>query len=141
MKLKFLGAAETVTGSRFLLDTGRAKLPVLRSVPGFEETAAAEVGPVSRAPRDVHAGGAEEVKIHGAYYPVKARTLMVDDISAHADYQELGEWLSALPRPPEKTFIVHGEPQSQDTFRRYLKDSLGWTAEIPGQGDQVILDD
>ncbi len=56
--------------------------------------------------------GCDSVKIHGEYVPVKARLVNMENISAHADYVELGEWLSHLPRPPEKTFIVHGEPQA-----------------------------
>ncbi|NIN34194.1 MAG: MBL fold metallo-hydrolase, partial [Gammaproteobacteria bacterium] len=64
----------------------------------------------------------------------------IDALSAHADYSEMINWLSHLKRPPRKTFIVHGEPHSQDAFRRHIKDSLGWQATIPEQGDSVKLD-
>ncbi|NIN36520.1 MAG: MBL fold metallo-hydrolase [Gammaproteobacteria bacterium] len=84
--------------------------------------------------------GAESVKIHGEYYPVRAKLVTIDALSAHADYSEMINWLSHLKRPPRKTFIVHGEPHSQDAFRRHIKDSLGWQATIPEQGDTVKLD-
>jgi metallo-beta-lactamase family protein len=84
--------------------------------------------------------GAESVKIHGEYYPVRAKLVTIDALSAHADYLEIINWLSHLKRPPRKTFIVHGEPHSQDAFRRHIKDSLGWQATIPEQGDVVKLD-
>ena len=83
--------------------------------------------------------GAESIKIHGEYFPVRAKLVQLDGLSAHADYMEMTEWLSHIKRPPEKTFIVHGEPQSQDAFRRYIKDHLGWDVSIPGHGDTEIL--
>lgn len=84
--------------------------------------------------------GAENIKIHGEYIPVRAKSVFIDGLSAHADYKELTEWLSQSEIKPGKTFIVHGEPQSQDAFRRYLKDQLGWNIMIPGHGDSEILE-
>ena len=83
--------------------------------------------------------GAESVKIHGEYFPVRAKLVNLDGLSAHADYVELGDWMSMLKQPPKQTFIVHGEPQAQDTFRLYLQDRLKWNVSIPGHGDEVEL--
>ncbi len=84
--------------------------------------------------------GADSVKIHGEYFPVKAKLINLDGLSAHADYAELGDWLSTLTVAPKKTFIVHGEPQAQDAFRVYLQDRLHWSAQIPAHEDSVNLD-
>jgi metallo-beta-lactamase family protein len=84
--------------------------------------------------------GSDSVKIHGEYFPVRARLVNLESISAHADYVELGDWLSPIGQAPKQTFIVHGEPQSQDAFRLYLKDRFGWQVEIPSQGDSYDLD-
>jgi metallo-beta-lactamase family protein len=84
-------------------------------------------------------GGVEQIKIHGGYYPVKAGLVYLDGLSAHADYVELGDWLSSIRRPPRRIFIVHGEPQAQDAFRLYLKDRYGWEVAIPGHGDEIEL--
>jgi metallo-beta-lactamase family protein len=84
--------------------------------------------------------GAESIKVHGNYVPVRAKLVSIDALSAHADYVEMAEWLSSVRGQPRKTFIVHGEPQSQDAFRRYLADQLGWSAVIPSFGDSVQLD-
>jgi metallo-beta-lactamase family protein len=85
-------------------------------------------------------GGAESVKIHGEYYPVRAKLVNLDGLSAHADYVEISDWMSTLKQPPRQTFIVHGEPQAQDTFRLYLQDRLRWPAMIPSHGEEVELD-
>lgn len=84
--------------------------------------------------------GAETVKIHGEYLPVRAKLVQIEGLSAHADYSEMIEWLGRSTLHPRKTFIVHGEPQSQDAFRRHLNDRFSWEAVIPGQGDSVILE-
>jgi metallo-beta-lactamase family protein len=83
--------------------------------------------------------GMNDVKIHGEYFPVKARVVNLEGISAHADYVELGDWLSDMIEVPRKTFIVHGEPQAQDAFRLYIKDRFGWEVTIPSHGDMYEL--
>ncbi len=84
--------------------------------------------------------GADSIKIHGQYVPVRANRLFIDGLSAHADYSEMTEWLRSIRQPPLKTFIVHGEPQSQDAFRRLLNDQVGWDTVIPAHGDTVTLE-
>ena len=83
--------------------------------------------------------GADSIKIFGQYIPCRAHNVFIDGLSAHADYREMTTWLSHINRPPRNTFIVHGEPQAQDAFRRYLKDHLGWNSQIPAYRDSVIL--
>lgn len=75
--------------------------------------------------------GADEIKFYGKYVPVKARVDILDGLSAHADRDELINWLSDIEKAPEHLFLVHGEPQALDTLRVKLKDELGWDAEIP----------
>ncbi|WP_069132232.1 MBL fold metallo-hydrolase RNA specificity domain-containing protein [Rhodohalobacter halophilus] len=75
--------------------------------------------------------GADEIKFYGKYIPVKARIDILDGLSAHADRDELIEWLSEIEQKPESFFLVHGEPQALDTLRVKINDVLGWKAEIP----------
>jgi metallo-beta-lactamase family protein len=75
--------------------------------------------------------GATEIKIYGKYYPVKAAIHNIHSLSAHADQSELLDWLSDIETAPEKTFIVHGEPQAADTLRVKIKDTYGWSCQIP----------
>lgn len=83
--------------------------------------------------------GMDRIKIHGEYYPVRAKLTSIDCLSAHADYQELTAWLATMPGRPRMTYIVHGEPQSQDAFRSYLVNQLGWNVEIPVHGQSVVI--
>ena len=72
MKLKFLGAAETVTGSRFLLDTGRAKLLVDCGLfQGLKKLRQRNWAQFPVPPGDIHAVLLTHAHIdHSGYLPV-----------------------------------------------------------------------
>ena len=80
---------------------------------------------------DAMVRGATEIKLHGAYVPVRAEVRNLDQISAHADAAQLVAWLSAFREPPRRIFLTHGEPRAADALRRRIAETLGWSAEIP----------
>ena len=84
--------------------------------------------------------GAEEVRILGQIYKVKAKIVRVNGFSAHADRDELFDWLSELKAAPRKLFVVHGETKSAKAFGDYVKDKTGWDVTVPEFKDEVILD-
>ena len=70
--------------------------------------------------------GEREIKIHGEMVPVRAAVRQLEGFSGHADRDEILDWLKALKRSPERTFVVHGEPDASDALRSALQDRLGW---------------
>lgn len=44
-------------------------------------------------------GGADSVKIHGEYVPIRAEVAQLDALSAHADYAETIVWLRSFRAP------------------------------------------
>jgi metallo-beta-lactamase family protein len=83
--------------------------------------------------------GAESIKIHGEYIPVRAEVVELNGLSAHADYVEIGDWLESVDQPPERVFLTHGEPSAADAMRRYLRDRFGWDCELPELEETVEL--
>jgi metallo-beta-lactamase family protein len=81
--------------------------------------------------------GAEEVKIHGRWLPVKAAVRQVSGLSAHADVGELLLWLSRREREPETVSLVHGEYTVQQEFAARLAEEFGWKTVIPELGDTI----
>lgn len=75
--------------------------------------------------------GAEAIKIHGEYVPIRAQVAHIDNLSAHADKQEILSWLSHFSQPPKKTFITHGEMVASDTLRQAVEEQLHWCCCIP----------
>ena len=85
--------------------------------------------------------GAHEIRFFGKYYPVKATIKNIDSLSAHADQNDLINWMSAIKNIPEKVYLVHGEPTALDAFRVKIKDTYNWNVTIPklSDVDKVII--
>jgi metallo-beta-lactamase family protein len=83
--------------------------------------------------------GAESVKIHGRYIPVRAEVVLLDNFSAHADYLEIMDWLKNFEAPPRKTFITHGEPPAADSLRRRIEEQLVWNCWVPDYLERIKL--
>ena len=65
----------------------------------------------------------------------------IENLSAHADANELMDWLRALREPPRRTFIVHGEPDAADALRLRIQDELHWDVEAADDHQIVTLQD
>jgi metallo-beta-lactamase family protein len=83
--------------------------------------------------------GAESIKIHGDYVPLRAEVANVSNISAHADYVEILDWLSHFEAPPRRVFITHGEPAAADALRLRIEERFGWSTHVPEDREQVEL--
>ena len=81
--------------------------------------------------------GANEVKIHGEYVPVRASVSHLAGFSAHADSNELIDWMRKMRRVPAMTYVVHGEPDASDALRLRIHDQLGRLARVPQPGEIV----
>jgi len=83
--------------------------------------------------------GTHEIKIHGQYYPAKARVEEIGGLSAHADQTELIKWLEGFKKAPQQIFLVHGEPCAQEAFRVKIKDKFRVKVTIPSQNKTELL--
>lgn len=84
--------------------------------------------------------GEEQIKMHGQLVPRRAEVVNIRGFSAHGDEKDLIDWLSSAARPPKRTFLVHGEPESLSAMERAVRDRLGWPTEIPEYMSTVELD-
>ncbi len=75
--------------------------------------------------------GHDDVRIHGKHVPIEARVENISGFSAHADYNEILAYLMGFNRPPEKTFIVHGEPESSRAMAEKIREKFGWDVVVP----------
>lgn len=83
--------------------------------------------------------GAGHLRIYGQDVIVRCRVEQLEDLSAHADYQELLDWLAPL-KTPRHVFVTHGEAVAADSLRQKLAHQRQWPASVPEQGDEVTLD-
>lgn len=85
------------------------------------------------------AAGVEAIKIHGGMVPVRAEVVKMDSLSAHADYQEILDWLKNFQTAPRQTFITHGEPIPASALREKIESQTGWKCRIPEYLETVTL--
>lgn len=83
--------------------------------------------------------GAKEIKIHGKYYPVQAKILEIEGLSAHGDQKDLLNWLSALENKPKKVFLVHGENQPLDELRIKINEKYHFDCTVPLMGQEFEI--
>lgn len=82
--------------------------------------------------------GQPEVRIHGRFYPVLAKVEQIHGLSGHADRSGLRRWVGAFRQPPRRVWIHHAEPAAAEAMLLYLRNELGWDAELP-QYQQTAL--
>jgi len=83
--------------------------------------------------------GEKEIKIYGKYYPVEAKIVEIEGLSAHGDQKDLLEWLSELEQKPETIFLVHGETEALTTLQNEIEGKYQFRCEIPYQGQVVEI--
>jgi metallo-beta-lactamase family protein len=63
----------------------------------------------------------KEVRIMGDWYEVKADIEQINAFSGHADYKEMIDWLKSIDTSKlKKIFMVHGEIDAQESFKKEL---------------------
>ncbi len=70
--------------------------------------------------------GERRVKMLGEFVTINAQIIMLNNTSAHADYQETVAWLKHFQTPPRKIFITHGEPKAAAALKQHIIESLHW---------------
>lgn len=83
--------------------------------------------------------GAKTVRIFGIEVPVRADIYTIGGLSAHADQAALLGWLGHFKHPPQRTFVVHGEPATSEIFASALRQRLGWPGVVVPQARQSVM--
>lgn len=75
--------------------------------------------------------GEREVKMLGEMIHINAEVFALNNLSAHADCNEILAWLKKFHTPPRKVFITHGEPSAATALKETIENTLGWHCVIP----------
>lgn len=74
--------------------------------------------------------GDTEIKFFGEYHQIKAEVFKINAFSGHADQSELIDWLQHFEKPPQLTFINHGEPHQSQALKTKIRTVLGWNCTV-----------
>ena len=128
-----ISASGMVSGGRILHHL-KKRLPLKRDTVLF--IGYQEVGTRGRAILD----GNPMIKIHGKQIKIAAAIENIDGFSGHGDYREILAWLMGFNKPPEMTFIVHGNEEASASLAQKIKSEFGWKTTIPKLYDSHELD-
>ena len=80
-----------------------------------------------------------EVPIFGEPMRLRAEVVKLNELSGHADQNELLAWMKPAAPGLKKVFLVHGELLAQQTLAREIELRYNVPVEIPSRGDSFAL--
>ncbi|HUX95374.1 MAG TPA: MBL fold metallo-hydrolase [Bacteroidales bacterium] len=123
-----------------MMEAGRVKHHLANNISDSKNTvlAVGYCSPATLGARILR--GDKEVSIHGNIYMVNAEIRKIDAFSGHADYNELMSFLNCQDKSAlGKTFIVHGEYETQKKYVSTLNAEGFTNVEIPARGQEYII--
>ncbi len=83
--------------------------------------------------------GERSIRIFGEPVAINAEVVSLSGMSAHADAQQIMQWLATAPTAPKGVYLNHGEPDAADALRQRIEQALGWPAVVPRLGQSIAL--
>ena len=83
--------------------------------------------------------GVKRVKIFGEEIAVNARIYTIGGLSAHADRDELLDWLSKFKKKPQRIFVMHGEEETALGFAKTIQEQLNLDAYAPEMMEEIQI--
>ncbi|OQW49182.1 MAG: hypothetical protein A4S09_03705 [Proteobacteria bacterium SG_bin7] len=83
--------------------------------------------------------GLNKIRIHHQQIDVEAEISSIESLSAHADSNEIIDWLRAFRKKPKRVFINHGEPNSRRALAYRIKNELSLNPVIPAENEAIKL--
>ncbi|MDX1795132.1 MAG: MBL fold metallo-hydrolase [Hydrogenovibrio sp.] len=82
--------------------------------------------------------GADSIRIYREEIKVRAKTYMINGFSAHADQNELLNWMEQFEHL-DKVFLIHGERDKQEIFKAAIEQKLHKTVHIVEHAEEVWI--
>jgi len=83
--------------------------------------------------------GAAGLKIFNEYKQVRAQVEVMDSFSAHGDRDEMYSFINNQKKNLKKLFLVHGEYDTQQSWKSFLGENGFGQVEIPAKGSSTKI--
>ncbi|MBI5083771.1 MAG: MBL fold metallo-hydrolase, partial [Acidobacteria bacterium] len=80
-----------------------------------------------------------EVPIFGEPMRLRAEVVKLNELSGHADQNELLAWLRPMAKSLKHIFLVHGEPTQSAALAKAIQGVYGLPVTVPARGQSVSL--
>ena len=81
-----------------------------------------------------------EVPIFGEPLRLRAEVAIINELSGHADQEELIAWIKPQAKALKRVFLVHGEVEQSQPLAALIRETYGIDVVIPDRGDSFLLD-
>lgn len=123
-----ISAAGMLTGGRILHHL-KARLPSEKNILLF-------VGFQSEETKGrLLQNGFPKIRIHRQEVEVNAKVVTIDGLSAHADTEELIQWVKGIEKKPRRIFLNHGEEPALNALKYRLETELGIETIVPSMNE------
>ena len=82
--------------------------------------------------------GAEWIKLYHEKVRVNAKIHTINGFSAHADQNDLLEWMKNF-ETLGKIYLIHGEREKQDIFKKAIENRLTNKVRIVREGEEILI--
>lgn len=121
-----------------MLNAGRSKHHLANIIEDPKNTVLLVGYCTPETPGGMLRAGVQEIKLFGIEKSVRANIEMMDSFSAHGDQQEMANFIENQ-KGAKRTFLVHGEIDSQKVFRSVLMEKGHSNIDIPEKGEEFEL--
>ncbi len=90
-------------------------------------------------PGGILRSGATGIKLYGQYKTIRAQIEIMDSFSAHGDRDEMRDFIQNQKSRLKKLFLVHGEYDTQQSWKNFLVQNGFKNIEIPEKGSVIEL--
>lgn len=84
--------------------------------------------------------GAKTVRIFGEDIMVRAKVFTIGGFSAHADQEELLQWVGNFMNPALRVVVIHGEKDVGRIFAETVRDRFGFETTLPELGQTLVFE-
>jgi len=139
--LNSIKGAAIIISSSGMMNAGRVRHHLFNNIDNEKNTLLI-VGYCSpNTPGGMLRDGISEIKLFGEVKPVNLDVEIMDSFSAHADRDEILDFIKNQKKTVKKIFLVHGELDRQQALREFLeKKGFKDGVEIPKLGQEFVLD-
>jgi metallo-beta-lactamase family protein len=128
-----------IISSSGMMNAGRAKHHLFNNIENPNNTFLIVGYCTPETPGGKLRGGAESLKLFGKIVQVKAKVEIMDSFSAHGDRSEMKDFLQNQKSRLKKIFLVHGEYDTQVSWKSTLLEDGFKEVDIPSIGNIVSL--
>jgi len=84
--------------------------------------------------------GNQHIKFFGEYHHIKCQIKSISSMSAHADRNEMINWMRSFKKPIKTVFLNHGEPHQSNAFRVKIESEFNWLVKVPQLNETYEID-